>query len=646
MHGRYNHSMSAAELINLLTQIPFVVIGAVTLLAALRRPRLATINIALLFGSFAVIVVHSWFADDLGYQNNTVFQLFQSLILTAAPYLLVRVVSDLIDVPDLVQRVAAGSLGVLGIAMIVTGPPFPSWLVLAIGVYFVSLGVYATSAFVRGARTARGVTARRLYAAATGSAFLWLVILLAVLRALIPGLDGSATEVLSRLAAVGTAVGYFIAFATPRVLRHAWQEPELRAMLGRVATLPRLPDTRRIVAELEHGAAEAIGAPHAAIGLWSAEQDTLRYVIDGREVILPSHVGIIGQVFSRQRPLFVDDAQRADPERAEQYAAYQARAILAAPITAGDQRLGVLSVYAPRPPIFAEDDLQLVQLLADQAAVILESRALIDATTRVQAREEATRLRDEFLVAAAHDLRTPLTALIGRAQLMERRAARNPEAPVDTGELRRISADLSRLNTLITELLDAARIEHGRLLGEREPVDLASLTHSVATRHDWSHHQLSIDAPEPVVGAFDRARVSQLLDNLLENALKYTPHGGQVRVSVEARGADAQLVVSDDGSGIPASDLPHIFERFHRAENARGSHSSGLGLGLYICRGIVEEHGGRIDVASVVDRGTTFTITLPLQPSQVSHDGTGNQPATQSTAARTGGRKHLVAGGQ
>jgi signal transduction histidine kinase len=604
--------MTAEQLIVLLTQIPFVIIGGVAIVEAVRRPRRATIDIALLFSTFAIIVLNAWIDQELGYDTHPVARTLQSILLVASPYLLLRVVSDLVNVRPILQHVAAGSLVVIAAAMAATGPEYPSWLVLIIGVYFVSLGIHAAQAFVRGARAARGVTRRRLHAAAAGSALLGLLILVAVLRSLIPALNNVVVDVLSRLLSVGIAVSYFIAFATPRLLRHAWQEPELREMLARVAALPRVPDTQRIVAELESGAAASTGAPTASIGLWVAERDALRFVVDGQAVEIPSQQGIVGRAFHDQRAIFSDNTLRDDPENAEGYRRYGATAILTAPITAGDQRIGVLSVYSPRPPIFADDDLQLVKLLADQAAVILESRALIDATTQVQAREEATRLRDEFLVAAAHDLRTPLTALIGRAQLMERRALRNPDAALDINELRRISTDLSRLNTLITELLDAARIEHGRLLGEREPVDLATLAHEASVRHDWSNHNIHVDAPEPVVGDFDRTRMSQLIDNLLENAIKYTPHGGSVSVGVSAQGATAYLTVSDDGVGIPAADLPHIFERFHRAENARGAHSSGLGLGLYICRGIVEEHGGRITVDSAVGRGTTFTITLPL----------------------------------
>src|SRR5207237_4693110 len=128
---------------------------------------------------------------------------------------------------------------------------------------------------------------------------------------------------------------------------------------------------------------------------------------------------------------------------------YRARhgtaSLVAAPITAGEQRLGVLVVYAPRTPVFAEEDLALVQLLADQAAVILESRALIDEAARVRAREEVARMKEDFLSAAAHDLKTPLTTLVAQAQMLERRAIRDPNAPADVVSIQKLIKETERL---------------------------------------------------------------------------------------------------------------------------------------------------------------------------------------------------------
>ncbi|MBI3970510.1 MAG: HAMP domain-containing histidine kinase [Chloroflexi bacterium] len=311
----------------------------------------------------------------------------------------------------------------------------------------------------------------------------------------------------------------------------------------------------------------------------------------------------------------------------------------------------MLVVYAPRAPIFVEDDLALVQLLADQAAVVLESRALIDEAARVQALEESTRLKEDFLSAAAHDLKTPLTTILAQAQLLERHLKRRPDSEARNADLAgvgRIVVEGQRLRDLMLELLDTSRVEQGRLLGRREPVDLVALAQSVCAR--YAPGRCVVEAEGPVTGEFDRSRIGQLLENLVENALKYSPTGEPVRVRLwvapaasetpaspapggartdgsvrtaenvgagaaagsAAIGELARIAVSDRGIGIPPADLPHVFDRFYRAANVDDRRFAGMGLGLYICRGIVERHGGRIWVESHPGEGSTFHVALPL----------------------------------
>jgi len=273
----------------------------------------------------------------------------------------------------------------------------------------------------------------------------------------------------------------------------------------------------------------------------------------------------------------------------------------------------VLEAYTDHEPVFSEDDLDVVRLLADQAAVILESRALIDEAARVRAHEEAARLKEDFISAAAHDLKTPLTTLVAQAQFLERRAETQPAAPADLPGLRRIVREAKRLSALVLELLDASRLEQGKLVGEREPVDLVELARDVARRDTYQGRRIKISAGGPVVGSYDPRRIGQVLENLVENAVKYSPDESEIQIDLAQRDGQAYVDVTDQGIGIPPGDLPQIFERFHRGSNVDDRRFAGMGLGLFICKGIVEQHGGRIWVESRVGTGTTFHVVLPIE---------------------------------
>ena len=171
-----------------------------------------------------------------------------------------------------------------------------------------------------------------------------------------------------------------------------------------------------------------------------------------------------------------------------------------------------------------------------------------------------------------------------------------------------------RLRLIVLELLDAARAEQGQLVGERALVDLVTLAEEVCARHAANHHPCAVESNGPVIGMYDAFRITQLLENLTENGVKYSPQGGQVRLKIWADTKRAYISVSDQGIGIPAHDLPHIFERFYRAANVDDRQFAGMGLGLFICRGIVEQHGGRIHVSSRPGAGSRFQIELPLTP--------------------------------
>jgi signal transduction histidine kinase len=585
-------------------------------LRTVRQPTRAHADMTLFFGAITfIILIARLVALVASRQDGPAtppwLTTIEVAVLMALPYILMRLVDDFTNVRSWVKRAAELGLAAGIVATYATAPTLPAPVLLYVVVYFFVVAVFCAIAFIRAARRSRGVTRRRMEAISLGSILLGTDILITGMTGFARPEDRAILQALGQLLGLGSGVAYYLGFAPPPILRRAWQEPELRAFLARAASLPRLPATLDIVRELEHGAANSTGTS-ARIGLWQDDMSKLRFwEDDGTIVDLEPGTHFAGRAFELQRPIFSTNPIRENPDGAAGYRSRSVGAVLATPITAGERRLGVLTLSAQRPPIFAVSDIELASLLADQAAVVLESRALIDHAARVRAREEATRLKEDFLSAAAHDLKTPLTTVVAQAEFLERRATREPNAPADIAGIRRVVRESKRLAGLVGDLLDATRLEQGRLVGEREPVDLATLAQEVCA-HDAGDQTCAVEASAPVVGVYDRRRVEQLLQNLIENAKKYSPERTPIRIKVWQEDGEAHIAVEDSGIGIPAADLPRIFERFSRASNVDDRRFHGMGLGLFICRGIVEEHGGRIWVESEVGKGSTFHVALPI----------------------------------
>jgi signal transduction histidine kinase len=264
----------------------------------------------------------------------------------------------------------------------------------------------------------------------------------------------------------------------------------------------------------------------------------------------------------------------------------------------------------------------LAALVAENARLRRETQA------QSRLREDRERRKDQFLAAATHDLKTPLATIKGLAQLLQRRAARPgglDQARLQEG-LDKIDLTVSRLAEMVNELLDASRVQMGRALTlDRRPTDLVALARRLAAAYDRTtdRHLIRVDAPEgSLVGNWDEVRLERVLSSLLDNAVKYSPGGGEivVRVAAEWRSREldgdvreglAVLSVADHGLGVPADETSAVFEPFYRASNV-GELAEGAGIGLAGARQIVEQHGGTIELESQAGSGSTFTIRLPL----------------------------------
>jgi signal transduction histidine kinase len=290
--------------------------------------------------------------------------------------------------------------------------------------------------------------------------------------------------------------------------------------------------------------------------------------------------------------------------------------VAAVPLRVKGQTVGALVAWrrAPGPP-HTQAELSLLEELADRAALAIDNARLY------QRMEAAVRVRDEVLGAVSHDLKNPITIVKVQAQRLAHRVRRGRRVQTEVllESLGEIDAAAGRMNAWIDELLDVARLQAGQALPlNRAPTDLVDLARQAVADHQRATQQHALHLSSTVkelVGDYDAPRVRRVLDNLLNNAIKYSPSGGDVEVRLEVVDASpgqwAVLRVIDGGIGIPAADRPHIFERFHRGGNVAGR-IAGTGLGLAGAARIVEQHGGRIEVESEEGQGSTFSVWLPL----------------------------------
>jgi signal transduction histidine kinase len=228
---------------------------------------------------------------------------------------------------------------------------------------------------------------------------------------------------------------------------------------------------------------------------------------------------------------------------------------------------------------------------------------------------DAVRIREEFLTLASHQLKTPLTPLALSLQSLAREAAKQPDSSFAqhvNGYIDTATRQVRKLSELVAELLDVSGMTSGKLRLALEPVDLGTVVRDVAARYrpraEKASCVLDVEAPR-VTGRWDELRLEQVVTNLIENAITFGP-GKPIRIRLQATSEKARLTVRDEGIGIAQSHRSRIFERFERAVSSRNH--GGFGLGLYICRTIVQALDGTISVQSEPGRGSTFTVELPL----------------------------------
>jgi signal transduction histidine kinase len=235
-------------------------------------------------------------------------------------------------------------------------------------------------------------------------------------------------------------------------------------------------------------------------------------------------------------------------------------------------------------------------------------------------RRDVEKFKDEMFSIASHDLKTPATVIKAQAQWLKRRVHAGDHGDVEEG-LTLISDQADRLAKLLNLLLDLSRIEAGRLDLDLAPTDLRGILVSMARalQSTTDAHLIEVHAPSGVIGHWDTRRIEEVVQNLLNNAVKYSPMGGRIELRLETDQHTATVTVHDSGIGIETSEAPHVFERFFRGQDIR--RLDGTGLGLYICQTVVSAHGGRIWAKSDgPGLGSTFGFSLPLSHEVVSRE--------------------------
>lgn len=398
----------------------------------------------------------------------------------------------------------------------------------------------------------------------------------------------------------------------------AEEERALRRLAQQITGATRVPEVMHQIAEGALAVSHATGAyveqvmQDASVEIVAVAGEATPH--SGQRVAYPGSLS--EEIISKREPVFLTRLEGIGAAMAPYLDEHCHRcSVLVVPLFGGKDVLGALVLLrAPNEPAFEHGVVTRVRTLGDLASIALQRLvALAESERRAAEAEAAVRSRDEVLSVVSHDLRNPLNTVSMSAALLG-----EPDIPLDDKQrlkqIEIIRRSAHRMNRLIQDLLDVARIEGGRLAiscRSEDPAALASEAYesfrpvadekSLTLECDVEHDLPRVDA--------DRDRVLQALSNFLNNAVKFTPTGGCIRISASRQDdGGVRFAVTDSGPGIPAEELPHVFNRFWQAR--RTAHL-GSGLGLAIAKGIAEAHRGRVEVESQPGHGSTFSLILP-----------------------------------
>lgn len=336
-----------------------------------------------------------------------------------------------------------------------------------------------------------------------------------------------------------------------------------------------------------------------------------------RKIKVPLDSSIAGKIYQKGQPMIVGDVT-TDPRHysfVDQSISFQTRSLLGVPMEVRNRRIGVLeAINKLNGEPFNAEDIKVLSVMAEHATVAIENARLV---ARLQAANlrlsELDRMKSNFISIASHELRTPLMIVQGYASFLRDHATADTSSDLDM-----VLRGAQKLQAVIDQMTNLSFLESGSSTLERSPTILQDLINAVHA--DWESlaamkkQVLRLKLPhQPISVSVDRKKIELVLNNLLDNAVKFTAEGGQIEIQVLPHTGKVAVAVVDTGIGIPKQYLSRVFDRFYQVEDHLTRQHGGLGLGLSIARAVVERHGGQIWAESVVGRGSRFVFLLPTE---------------------------------
>jgi signal transduction histidine kinase len=619
IRGSIEKDMFIFDLLVFLMRASFIFLGAMTLASYVRHRDQTRLFIALTFSSLAIVNLLLIVVEIIDVTPLWLAVIY-FMVLIAHPYCLLRVVERFRPVPATILRRALIGMLICWLMVLVyaaaplTGPLGSLMIVL----YYVLVGGYAMTAFIRGARTSTGIVRQRLRFAAIGSGLVVLLLILLGLGAIFPAL----AELLihpAEVVAILAAWSFYLGFAPPRWLHSTWQLAELRQFLLQAVDKLSLEPRSQTLERLSQAATRVVGGSAAVTALWDDAKRELALhssdeVLNG---MFSTKDGIMGRAWKERKPLFAEASMSLGADDRRLMDSAGAKAMFVIPIAAAGHTWGLLMVFLKYRSVFIEDDLNLLNLFAEQTALRLENNVLLAAqqtlleqlANQVKQLEAANHELDAFSYSISHDLRAPLRAVDGFSRIVLEEHA--PQLPAEAARyLQLVRTNTQHMGELIDDLLNFSRL--GRQPLKKQPLVPTSLVNQVL---DELHDQQAGRQVEIVVADLpqcqaDPALLKQVYVNLLTNALKFTRKRDVARIEVGCQPTDGETTyfVKDNGAGFNmqyADKLFGVFQRLHRNDEYEGT-----GVGLAIVQRVVQRHGGRIWVEAEVDKGAAFYFTL------------------------------------